>query len=332
MKKVTYRQAGVDIDKADNLIKGIKKTVATTRIKGCMDSLGGFGAFFDIEKTGIKNPLLIASTDGVGTKLKLAIDCDKHDTVGIDLVAMCVNDCLCSGAKPIFFLDYFAIGKLDSRIWKNVLKGIVKGCRQAGCALIGGETAEMPGMYSKGDYDLAGFCVGVVDKKKVIDGKKIKQGDVLLGIASSGLHSNGYSLVRKIFTKKELKENKAKFLKPTEIYIKPVLEIIGKGKVKGVSHITGGGFFDNIPRCLPRGVTAVMHKGSWKEPLVYDLIRKKSKLPDKELYRTFNMGIGMVLVMKPGDVAGAQKILKKHKLNSWKIGEVKNGNGRVKLV
>ena len=217
MKKITYKSAGVDINKADGLIRDIKKMVSTTRVKGSMDSIGGFGGFFDPAASGIKNPLLVASTDGVGTKLKIAQMAGKHDTVGIDLVAMCVNDLLCSGAKPLFFLDYFASGKLDGKTWKSVLKGIIEGCKQAGCALLGGETAEMPGMYARGEYDLAGFSVGVVDRKKVIDGKKVKPGDAILGLASTGLHSNGYSLVRKIFSKKEMKKEHKMLLKPTKI-------------------------------------------------------------------------------------------------------------------
>lgn len=332
MKKVTYKNAGVDIDKANKLIKDVGGLIDTTRVKGSMDSIGGFGGMFDIAKTGIKNPLLVSSTDGVGTKLKIAQIANKHDTVGIDLVAMCVNDTLCSGAKPLFFLDYFATGKLDGKTWKQVLKGIVKGCKESECALLGGETAEMPGMYKKGEYDLAGFSVAVVDKKKIIDGKKIKAGDVLLGIASSGLHSNGYSLVRKIFKEKDIKKERALLLKPTKIYIKPFFELMKTVKIKGASHITGGGFYDNIPRMLPEGVKGVIDKGSWKIPKVFELIKKKARIKEEELYRTFNMGIGMVIALTKKDAEKAQKILKKkHKISSWIIGKIEKGKGRIEI-
>lgn len=331
-KKVTYKQSGVDIDKADGLISSVKKLVNTTRVKGSMDSIGGFGGFFDPAKSGIKNPLLMASTDGVGTKLKIAQAVGKHDTIGIDLVAMCVNDILCSGARPLFFLDYFATGKLQGKVWQDVIKGIVKGCRQSGCALLGGETAEMPGMYPKGEYDLAGFSVGVVDRKKVINGKKIKAGDVVLGLESSGLHSNGYSLVRKIFTKADLKKEKSHILKPTIIYVKQFLDVAKKVKIKGAANITGGGFYDNIPRTLPGGVGVEIQKGSWKMPRVYGLISKKADISEKELYRTFNMGIGMVMILSKKDAGKAQAILKKHKLESWVIGRVVKGPEKVTIV
>ncbi|MBU0571796.1 MAG: phosphoribosylformylglycinamidine cyclo-ligase [Candidatus Omnitrophica bacterium] len=332
-QKITYKDAGVDIDKADRLIKGIRKRIDTTRIKGSMDSIGGFGGAFDLKKSGEKDPLLIASTDGVGTKLKIAIDAGKHDTIGIDLVAMCVNDCLCLGGRPLFFLDYFASGKLDAGVWAGVIKGIVKGCKNAGCSLLGGETAEMPGMYSRGEYDLAGFAVGVVDRKKVINGKKIKPGNVILGIASSGLHSNGYSLIRRIFTAKELKKNSGIFLKPTHIYVKPVLELLRKIAVKGVANITGGGFYDNIPRILPAKCKAVIRKGSWDIPKVFKMITDKTALDEAELYRTFNMGIGMVMIIAKSDAEKAKTLLrKKHGLKSWVIGDIAKGVRGVKLV
>lgn len=331
-KTITYKDAGVDIDKADALIKKVKKLVNSTRVKGSMDSIGGFGGFFDPAAAGQKDPLLVASTDGVGTKLKIAQLAGKHNTIGIDLVAMCVNDILCCGARPVFFLDYFASGKLAGNVWSDVLHGIVKGCRESQCALLGGETAEMPGMYSRGKYDLAGFSVGVVDRKKVIDGKKIKAGDVLLGIASSGLHSNGYSLVRKIFTNKELKKDYKLFLKPTTIYVKPFLEVAKKVKIKGASNITGGGFYDNIPRMLPLGFKAVVVKNSWTVPKVFKYISKKTDIKEKELYRTFNMGIGMVLSMSKKDAEKAQKIFKnKFKLKSWIIGRVEKGKRGVEI-
>ena len=329
MSKITYKKAGVDIGKADSLIKDVKGLIDTTRVKGSMDSVGGFGGFFDPQEAGFKNPLLVSSTDGVGTKLKIAQDLDKHNTVGIDLVAMCVNDVICSGARPLFFLDYFATGKLKGKAYKDVLKGIVKGCREAGCALLGGETAEMPGMYSKGEYDLAGFTVGAVPRGRVIDSKKVKQGDVILGLASSGLHSNGFSLVRKIFPKKEYKG----LLRPTRIYVKPFFGLMGKVRIKGAAHITGGGFYDNIPRMLPKGTKALIEKGSWGVPGVFRKIEKKTHLEEKELYRTFNMGIGMALVLSKTDAEKAKKLLKKKfKLNSWVIGKVVSGKKEVKLV
>jgi phosphoribosylformylglycinamidine cyclo-ligase len=331
-KKITYKTAGVDIEKANNLITDIRKLVDTTRVRGSMDSIGGFGGFFDPMKYGIKDPLLVASTDGVGTKLKLAIDSGRHDTVGIDLVAMSVNDVICTGARPLFFLDYFASGKLDGKVWTGVLKGIIKGCKESGCALLGGETAEMPGMYMKGDYDLAGFAVGVVDRKKVIDGRGTKPGDVVLGISSSGLHSNGYSLIRKLFSKKELNANIELFLEPTKLYVLPVLEVISKARVRGIAHITGGGFIDNIPRVLPEGAGVEIYKGTWRMSEVFELVMKKSGLPDGELYRTLNMGIGMVLVMPPADALKARKVLLKHGLESSVIGKVIKGPKAVRIV
>ncbi|HNX90356.1 MAG TPA: phosphoribosylformylglycinamidine cyclo-ligase [Candidatus Omnitrophota bacterium] len=332
-RSVTYKKAGVDIEKANQLIKDIRKRIDSTRVKGSMDSIGGFGAFFDAGKRGVKNPLLVASTDGVGTKLKLAIESGVNGTVGIDLVAMSVNDCLCCGARPLFFLDYFATGKLDGKIWTSVINGIVEGCKQAECALIGGETAEMPGMYKDGDYDLAGFAVGIVDRKKALDGSKVRSGDVILGIQSSGLHSNGYSFVRKIFSKKELIKNIDIFLKPTIIYVKPVLEIMGKLNVKAAAHITGGGFYDNIHRVVPKDKRVFIEKGTWEIPQVFKMIIKKAEPDEKEMYRTFNMGIGMALVISKQDIKKAQAILKnKYGLKSWVIGGIKSGKWGVDLM
>ncbi len=332
-KKITYKTAGVDINKAESLIKKAKKLINTTRTAGSMDSVGGFGGVFDPSRIGIKRALLVASTDGVGTKLKIAQIAGRHDSIGIDLVAMCVNDVLCLGAKPMFFLDYFATGKLDGAIWSEVIKGIIRGCREAECALLGGETAEMPGMYARGEYDLAGFAVGLVDKRSVLDGRSIKPGDVLVGIASSGLHSNGYSLVRKLFTKKEIKKEYKLFLKPTHIYVKPFLELTRRLRLKGAANITGGGFYDNVPRMLPGGAGAVINKGSWKEPRVFKLIREKTNIPDKELYRTFNMGIGMVLALSLKDAKKAISILdKKFRLKSWIIGDVIKGKRKAEVI
>jgi len=332
-KSITYKKAGVDINKADRLIRDIKGLVRTTAVKGVVGGIGGFGGLFDPKLTGIKDPLLVASTDGVGTKLKVAQLTGRHDTVGIDLVAMCVNDIVCSGARPAFFLDYFASGKLEGKVWKDVVKGVVKGCRAAGCALLGGETAELPGMYKKGEYDLAGFAVGLVDRKKVIDGKKIKAGDAVLGLASSGLHSNGYSLVRKVVPASQLKKKSGMFLEPTAIYAKPVMGLSGKIKIKGIANITGGGFYDNIPRVLPAGLRAVIRKGSWDIPEVFGALTRRSGLGEKELYRTFNMGIGMVLVVSPKDAVKARAILsKEHGLKSWVIGLVAGGKKGAELV
>ncbi|MFH1846138.1 MAG: phosphoribosylformylglycinamidine cyclo-ligase [Candidatus Omnitrophota bacterium] len=329
---MTYKKAGVDIDKANKLVKDMKNLISSTRIKGSLGSIGGFGGFFDPKALKIKNPILVAATDGVGTKLKIAEIADKHDTIGIDLVAMCVNDILCSAGRPLFFLDYFASGKLNEKTWVEVIKGIVKGCKDAGCVLLGGETAEMPGMYKGGEYDLAGFSVGIVDKRKVIDGKKVKAGDVILGVASSGLHSNGYSLVRKIFSPAEIKKQYKILLKPTIIYVKPFLEISQRVTIKAVAHITGGGFYDNIPRSLPKGKKAVIYKGSWQMPRVFDLIKSKTKIKEEELYRTFNMGIGMTWVLSKKDADKAKEMLtRKYKIKSWIIGEIINGKVGVAI-
>jgi len=253
--------------------------------------------------------------------------------VGIDLVAMCVNDIICSGAKPLFFLDYLAVGKLNKKIWADVIKGIVKGCKDSGCVLLGGETAEMPGMYGKGEYDLAGFSVGLVGRNKIIDGKKIKNGNVLLGLASSGLHSNGYSLVRKILTKAQIKKESRLLLKPTTIYVKPFLELCRTLEIRGTAHITGGGFYDNIERILPRGKRAVIKRGSWSIPKVFKLLMTKADMTEEELCRTFNMGIGMVLVLTKKDAEKAKKTLKKKfNLNSWVIGSIEKGKKQVKVV
>ncbi|MFQ5952024.1 MAG: phosphoribosylformylglycinamidine cyclo-ligase [Candidatus Omnitrophota bacterium] len=331
-KTTTYKQSGVDIEKANRLVRDVKKLIGTTRTKGSIGSIGGFGGVFDLISSGAKGSLLVASTDGVGTKLKIAQSTGKHNTVGVDLVAMCVNDILCSGARPLFFLDYFATGKLDGKVWKEVIKGMVKGCKEAECALLGGETAEMPGMYAKGEYDLAGFSVGAVDRKRAIDGSKIKKGDVILGLASSGLHSNGYSLVRKIFSAGEIKKNRELFLRPTRIYARPVLGVAKKVPVKGIANITGGGFYDNISRILPGNVKAVIRRGSWKSPRIFKLITDKADIKKEELYRTFNMGVGMALVLSKKDASKAQALLsKKFKLRSWIIGDVVKGRRGVEI-
>ncbi|UCD55319.1 MAG: phosphoribosylformylglycinamidine cyclo-ligase [Candidatus Omnitrophota bacterium] len=334
MTKLSYKKAGVDIDKANLFIKKIKPLIKSTKRTGWISDIGAFAGFFKPEIAAYKNPLIVASTDGVGTKLMIAKWAGKHDTVGIDLVAMCVNDIITCGAEPLFFLDYLATGKLSPEISYEVLKGIVKGCKLANSALIGGETAELPGMYRPGDYDLAGFSVGIVDRKKVIDGSGIKKGNLILGIASTGLHSNGYSLVRKVFSKKELTTTlKKEVLKPTAIYVKPVLDIIKRFDVKGIANITGGGFYDNIGRLLPRNISAIIYRGIWPVLPIFELIRNKARIDDDEMFRTFNMGIGMVLILpRKGILKARDYLLKKYKLKSWIIGEVIRGRKKIEII
>lgn len=291
---LTYKDAGVDIDAGDELVERIKPFAKATKRIGVTEDLGGFGALFDLTKLNYKNPVLVSGTDGVGTKLKLAIDSGIHDTVGIDLVAMCVNDIVVQGAEPLFFLDYFATGKLDVDSAANVVKGIAEGCKQAGAALIGGETAEMPGMYKSGDYDLAGFCVGVVEKDEILP-REIKDGDILLGLASSGVHSNGYSLVRKIYEKDSSQFTMEELLTPTHIYVKSLLPAIKAGLVKGCAHITGGGLTENLPRITGGEIKL----GSWDIPEVFKKLQKIGGVETSEMLRTFNYGIGMVVVCDP---------------------------------
>ncbi|MBD3671180.1 MAG: phosphoribosylformylglycinamidine cyclo-ligase [Gammaproteobacteria bacterium] len=309
---LSYRDAGVDIDAGNSLVERIKPHAKRTLRPEVMGGLGGFGALFEVPLDRYKNPVLVAGTDGVGTKLKLAMEMGKHDTIGIDLVAMCVNDLIVQGAEPLFFLDYYATGHLNVDAAADVVKGIADGCERAGCALTGGETAEMPGMYEGDDYDLAGFCVGIVDKDKVIDGSKVGAGDAILGIASSGPHSNGYSLVRKVlevsgaalgdnFNGRPLGEV---LLEPTRIYIKPLLKLIAEVPVHALAHITGGGLPENLPRVLPEGCRAVIDTQSWQRPAIFDWLQQQGNIIDAELYRTFNCGIGMAVVV-PADQAEA---------------------------
>jgi phosphoribosylformylglycinamidine cyclo-ligase len=322
-KATTYKKAGVDIDKANYFVKKIRPLVENTYTKNTLGTIGHFGGFFKADFAGMKDPILVSSTDGVGTKLLVANIVKKFDTVGIDLVAMCVNDIVACGARPLFFLDYFATGKIKPTVAVDIVKGIVRGCKEAECALIGGETAEMPGLYRQEDFDLSGFCVGVVDKKNIIDGSKVKAGDRILGLASSGIHSNGYSLVRKIFSESEMRgKYKTDVLKPTFIYVKPILALAKGFKVKAIAHITGGGFYDNIPRILADGTAAAIDKGSWLVPSVFEIIRKRSKLDDAELYRTFNMGIGMAVILDKNEIQAAIEKLKKYGMKAWNIGEV----------
>lgn len=322
---ITYKKAGVDIDKANKFVEAIKPIIKKTR-----GDIGGFGGSYKLNLRNIKSPVLVSSTDGVGTKLKIAFLAKKHDTVGIDLVAMNVNDILCTGARPLFFLDYIATGAIDTDVLKDVVKGISAGCLQAGCALIGGETAEMPSFYKKGEYDLAGFSTGIVDEKKFIDGKDIKIGDVVIGLSSSGLHSNGYSLARKVFSDKELKKYSDKLLAPTKIYVKSVLRVLdifnSKSKiVKGIAHITGGAFYDKLPRVLPKGTAVAIDKTSWEIPEIFKIIQKAGNVPEKDMFRTFNMGIGMAIVISPEKIKEISSVLNDLGEKSFVIGKIVKG-------
>jgi len=336
MGRLTYKEAGVDIDEGERFIKRISPMVRKTFRPEVITDIGSFGALFKINLARYKNPVLVSGTDGVGTKLKIAFLMDKHDTVGIDLVAMCVNDILTSGAEPLFFLDYLAMGKLSSEKASKVIKGIVQGCREADCSLIGGETAEMPGFYSKGEYDLSGFAVGVVDRRKIIDGSKIKDGDVIIGIASNGLHSNGYSLVRKLFLDiKKMNINTYipdiestlgdELLRPTRVYAKAFKNLKDKIEIKGMAHITGGGIPGNIPRILPKGISAHIRGGSWPVPRIFRFIEKAGKISEKEMKKTFNMGIGYVMVVAVENSKKAVLLLKKSGYQAFIIGKLKKG-------
>ncbi len=333
MVRLTYKSAGVDIEKGDEFVEEIKSLARETFRRGVISEIGSFGGFFSLDISNIKEPVLVSSTDGVGTKLKIAFMMGKHDTIGIDLVAMNVNDIITHGAEPLFFLDYLATSKLDIKIGKEILKGIAEGCKQAGCALIGGETAEMPSFYKRGEYDLAGFVVGVVDRSKLIDGSTISVGDKIIGLYSSGLHSNGFSLVRKLFFNilkmkpdtyleevgKALGEE---LLTPTRIYAKAVAGAVKNFDIKGIVHITGGGFIGNIPRILPARCRAVIYKSSWNIPPIFRIIKEKGKIPDSEMFRTFNNGIGLILIVKSEDVDPLRQLLENFGENSALIGEI----------
>lgn len=331
---LSYRDAGVDIDAGDALVEAIKPFAKRTMREGVIGGLGGFGALFELGKK-YKEPVLVSGTDGVGTKLKLAFHLNKHDTIGIDLVAMSVNDILVQGAEPLFFLDYFACGKLDVPTATDVIKGIAFGCEQAGCALIGGETAEMPSMYPEGEYDLAGFAVGAVEKSKIIDGTKIAPGDVILGLASSGAHSNGYSLVRKIidvakpdlnadFHGRKLSEA---LLEPTRIYVKPLLALMSQLEVKGMVHITGGGLIENIPRVLQPGLTAELHRDAWTMPPLFAWLQQHGGVADAEMHRVFNCGIGMAVIVSKENADAAMQQLKAAGETVTRIGEIRERKG-----
>jgi len=330
--RITYKSAGVNIDKANALVGDYRRFAAMTRIKGVVGGVGGFGGFFRPDFRKFKDPILVSSTDGIGTKLKLAFLADKHDTVGIDLVAMNANDILCSGAEGLFFLDYISTGKIRSYVLKDIVKGIAEGCREAGYALIGGETAEMPGMYNDGEYDLAGFGVGIVERSRIIDGSSIRKGDIVLGLESTGPHSNGYSLVRKVFSEKELKLYSKELLKPTRLYCRSVLALKEKVDIKGIANITGGAFYDKIPRIIPKGMGIEIFKNSWSVPWIFSLIKKKANADDKEMYRTLNMGIGMVLILSSKEADKAIVLLSKFNLNSHVIGRVVSGNREVVII
>ncbi len=333
-KNLTYKDAGVDIDAGNALVERIKPMVAQTRRPEVLAGIGGFGGLFALPPDRYREPVLVSGTDGVGTKLKLAQILDKHDTIGIDLVAMCVNDVLVQGAEPLFFLDYFASGKLDIDVAAAVVSGIAEGCLQAGAALIGGETAEMPDMYANGDYDLAGFCVGAVERDEMIDGSGIGEGDALIGIASSGPHSNGYSLIRRVL---EMAGDETvgtapvsqQLLAPTRIYVKPILELMKRVSVKGLSHITGGGITENLPRVFPGGFDAVIDTKTWSQGDVFNWLAQRGNIETAEMRRTFNCGVGMIVVVQESDADAAIACLKEAGEQAWRIGDVVRGDGEV---
>ena len=337
---VTYRDAGVDIDAGDALVERIKPRVKRSMRPEVLGGIGGFGALVELPLGRYKKPVLVSGTDGVGTKLRLAIDTQRHDIVGIDLVAMCVNDVVVQGAEPLFFLDYFASGKLDIEVGERVIAGIVEGCVQAGCALVGGETAEMPGMYHGADYDLAGFCVGVVEKDAIIDGSNTRAGDVVLGLPSSGPHSNGFSLIRKILQVSRADLNSDlqgvslidRLMAPTRIYVKPLLKLMREISVHGMSHITGGGLVDNIPRVLPEGLEVVLERSSWGREAVFEWLQREGQVADAEMYRVFNCGIGMTLQVAAGDAERAINILREAGQEALIIGAVRSGTRGVVIA
>ena len=340
-----YKKAGVNVEAGYESVKLIKNDVKRTAIEGGLGGIGGFGGLFEIPE-GYKNPVLVSGTDGVGTKLRIAFLMDKHDTIGQDCVAMCVNDVACSGAKPLFFLDYLAVGKNYPERIAEIVKGVADGCVAAGCALVGGETAEMPGFYPEDEYDLAGFSVGIVEKDKITDGDRAKAGDKLIGIASSGVHSNGYSLVRTLFdlngadAKKNLSEYDERLgktigealLTPTRIYVKPLLKLIDEVGINTVSHITGGGFVENVPRMLPDGLKAVIHKGTWEVLPIFDIMQEKGNIPEDDMYNTFNMGIGMIVAVDADKAEAAVKCLIEAGEKASIIGELVEGEKGVSVI
>ena len=339
-KSLSYRDAGVDIAAGNQLVEKIKPHVARTMRPEVIGGLGGFGALFEIPLNRYQQPVLVSGTDGVGTKLKLALEMNKHDSIGIDLVAMCVNDILVLGAEPLYFLDYYATGKLDNVVAADVIKGIAEGCQQAGAALTGGETAEMPGMYSPGDYDLAGFCVGIVDKANIIDGSKVEAGDVLVGLASSGPHSNGYSLIRKILEVSEASLDDdfhggnlgEALLAPTRIYVRSILKLLEQVDVHAMSHITGGGLLENIPRVLPDNTRARIQASSWQLPDIFQWLQQQGNVAQQEMYRTFNCGVGMVLAVHAEDADSTIELLNSAGEQAWRIGDIVSSAGTPDVV
>ena len=337
----SYKEAGVDITAGYKAVELMKAHIARTMTAGVCSGIGGFGGLFELDLTGIQKPVLVSGTDGVGTKLKMAFIADKHDTVGIDCVAMCVNDVICAGAKPLFFLDYIAVGKNFPEKIASIVSGVAEGCVQSGAALIGGETAEMPGFYPEDEYDLAGFTVGVVDKDKIIDNSKMKAGDVIIALPSSGVHSNGFSLVRKVFDveKNDIKSPVAELggksicetlLTPTKIYVKPVLALLDAvDSVVGISHITGGGFYENIPRSIPDGLSAKIDRSAVKVLPIFELIAKTGNIPERDMFNTFNMGVGMSIILDKKDAEKALEVLKANGEDAYIIGEVVEGDDGV---
>lgn len=317
---ITYKSAGVDIKKADRFVKSIKM-LTKNKNPFLLGGIGGFSGLFKLNLKKYKEPILVASCDGVGTKLKIAFWLNRHKTVGVDLVAMNVNDLISCGAEPLFFLDYISTTTLNLSSLKQLMKGVISGCKEAGCVLLGGETAQMPQFYKKDEYDVAGFCTGVVNEKDIIDGLNIKKEDIVIGLASDGLHSNGYSLVRKLFSKRFIKDNANLFYKPTKVYVKPILKLKDKMRIKGIAHITGGGFYENIIRILPKRISVHIDKNSWPKQKVFGLIQKKGKISDKQMYHTFNMGIGMVVIVAREDTKKTQNILSLFKVKSYVIGK-----------
>ncbi len=344
MKESAYKDAGVDIDAGAELVERIKPHVKSTFREGVMSGIGGFGAFFDPARAGYEDPVLVSSTDGVGTKIRIAIDTGEHDTIGIDLVAMCVNDIIVQGAEPLFFLDYFACGVLDTGVAERVIAGIAEGCRQAGCALIGGETAEMPGMYARGEYDLAGFTVGAAERTKLVTGKDVQEGDVVIGLASSGLHSNGYSLVRKVINEIGISyEDPAPFdeegrtvgqavLVPTRIYVRPVLNVLRSCNVRALAHITGGGLLENIPRVIPENLAVRLDAASWPLPPLFTWLAKEGDIDSEDMTRTFNCGIGMVIICPESDKDHCIEILKNNGEKVYEIGKVETRQNELVMI
>lgn len=342
-KSDSYAAAGVDITAGYKAVELMKQHIARTLTSGVCSDVGGFGGLFELDVEGMTRPVLVSGTDGVGTKLRLAFLLDKHDTVGIDCVAMCVNDVICTGAKPLFFLDYIACGKNIPERIADIVKGVAEGCVQSGAALIGGETAEMPGFYPVDEYDLAGYCTGVVDKKDIIDNKTMKEGDVIIALASSGVHSNGFSLVRKVFDVEhaDLTSPVAELggkglgetlLTPTRIYVKPVLALLKEVKVKGISHITGGGFYENIPRSIPDGFGAVVERKAVKVLPIFDLIAKTGNISERDMFNTFNMGVGMSIVVSPEDADRAVEILKANGEDAYIIGKIEKSDEKIRII